>query len=245
MPLSHSIPEGNGLFIETPHGKVFHTGDWKIDETPVLGQPASPETLTKIGDEGVLALVCDSTNVFQDVPSGSEESVHAGLLRKVREAEGRVLVTTFASNAARLRTLGRVASEAGRRVVVAGRSLDRILKVAKATGYLRDFPEPVRFDEAMTLPRDQVLIIGLVSSRGRFAADCRARCRSIGPEDVDGPRRNSTEGHLPGPVARSPGYSLDGLPSRGLSTVVNPRPRPAARRAPTRHWARAASTPSR
>ena len=159
VPLSHSIPEGNGILIETPFGRVFHTGDWKIDETPVLGQSASPETLAKIGDEGVLALVCDSTNVFQDVPSGSEESVHAGLLRKVREAEGRVLVTTFASNAARLQTLGRVAEEAGRRVVVAGRSLDRILKVAKAAGYLRDFPEPVRFDEAMTLPRDKVLII--------------------------------------------------------------------------------------
>ena len=116
-PGSISIPEGNGLFIETPHGKVFHTGDWKIDETPVLGQPASPDTLAAIGDEGVLALVCDSTNVFQNHPSGSEESVHAGLLEQVSKARGRVLVTTFASNAARLQTLGRVATEAGRRLM--------------------------------------------------------------------------------------------------------------------------------
>ena len=159
VPLAHSIPEGNGLLIDTPFGKVFHTGDWKLDEQPVLGNPASAETLTAIGDQGILALVCDSTNVFQDTPSGSETSVHAGLLSEVKKAKGRVVVTTFASNAARLQTLGRVATESGRRICVAGRSLDRILKVARATGYLKDFPEPVRFDEAMRLPREEVLIV--------------------------------------------------------------------------------------
>jgi ribonuclease J len=159
VALSHSIPEGNGLLIETPFGNVFHTGDWKIDETPVIGEAASTETLTRIGDRGVLALVCDSTNVFQDAPSGSEESVHAGLLAKVQEAKGRVLVTTFASNAARLQTIGRVATEAGRKVCIAGRSLERILRVAQATGYLREFPAPIGFDEAMRLPRNEVLVI--------------------------------------------------------------------------------------
>jgi ribonuclease J len=159
VALSHSIPEGNGLLIETPFGNVFHTGDWKIDETPVIGEAPSVETLTEIGDRGVLALVCDSTNVFQDKPSGSEESVHAGLLAQVLEAKGRVLVTTFASNAARLQTIGRVAVEAGRKLSIAGRSLDRILRVAQATGYLKDFPPPISFDEAMRLPRNEVLII--------------------------------------------------------------------------------------
>ena len=159
VPLAHSIPEGNGLLIDTPFGKVFHTGDWKLDEAPVLGNPASAETLTAIGDQGILALICDSTNVFQDTPSGSESSVHAGILAEVKKAKGRVVVTTFASNAARLQTLGRVATESGRRICVAGRSLDRILKVARATGYLKDFPEPVRFDEAMRLPRNEVLIV--------------------------------------------------------------------------------------
>ena len=159
VALSHSIPEGNGLLIETPFGNVFHTGDWKIDETPVIGEAPSPDTLRAIGDQGVLALVCDSTNVFQDAPSGSEESVHAGLLAKVAEAKGRVLVTTFASNAARLQTIGRVAREAGREVCIAGRSLERILRVAQATGYLKDFPTPVSFDEAMRLPRSEVLVI--------------------------------------------------------------------------------------
>lgn len=159
VALSHSIPEGNGLLIETPFGNVFHTGDWKIDETPVIGEAPSTAALRAIGDTGVLALVCDSTNVFQDRPSGSEESVHAGLLAKATEAKGRVLVTTFASNAARLQTIGRVAQETGRQVCVAGRSLDRILRVAKATGYLLDFPAPISFDEAMRLPKREVLII--------------------------------------------------------------------------------------
>jgi ribonuclease J len=159
VALSHSIPEGNGVLIETPFGNVFHTGDWKIDETPVLGEAPSTEVLTEIGDRGVLALVCDSTNVFQNEPSGSEEGVHAGLHEQVAKATGRVLVTTFASNAARLQTIGRVATETGRRVCIAGRSLERILRVAQATGYLRDFPPPVSFDEAMRLPRNQVLII--------------------------------------------------------------------------------------
>jgi ribonuclease J len=159
VPLAHSIPEGNGLLIETPLGRVFHTGDWKIDETPVLGLPSSTETLTEIGNSGVLALVCDSTNAFVNSASGSESSVHEALRNEVMKARGRVLITTFASNAARLETLGRVAIETNRKVVVAGRSLDRILKVAKATGYLLDFPETVRFDEAMTLPKEDVLII--------------------------------------------------------------------------------------
>jgi ribonuclease J len=159
VALSHSIPEGNGVLIETPFGNVFHTGDWKIDETPVIGEAPSVEALTSIGDRGVRALVCDSTNVFQDKPSGSEESVHAGLLTKVAEAKGRVLVTTFASNAARLQTIGRVARETGRQLCIAGRSLDRILRVAQATGYLKDFPPPIGFDQAMRLPKSEVLII--------------------------------------------------------------------------------------
>ena len=159
VPLAHSIPEGNGLLIETPHGRVFHTGDWKVDETPVMGNPTGAEKMTAIGDKGVLALVCDSTNTFSDQASGSEADVYDGLLKTVAEARGRVLVTTFASNAARLDTIGRVAEQTGRRVAVAGRSLDRILKVARATGYLRDFPETVRFDEAMRLPKSELLII--------------------------------------------------------------------------------------
>jgi len=159
VPVAHSIPEGSALLIETPHGRVFHTGDWKLDETPVLGSPADPDVIKAIGDAGVLALVCDSTNVFNPEPSGSEASVRDGLRAVVAAAKGRVLVTTFASNAARLKTLAEVAVDCGRSLCVAGRSLDRILKVARATGYLKDFPATVDFDEAMRLPPDKVLIV--------------------------------------------------------------------------------------
>ncbi|PVX30131.1 ribonuclease J [Sphingomonas pokkalii] len=158
-PLAHSIPEGNAVLIETPYGKVFHTGDWKLDEAPSLGGSATAEELTAIGDKGVLALVCDSTNVFNPEASGSEADVRKGLDEVVAGAKGRVLVTTFASNAARLQTLGEVARDTGRELCVAGRSLDRIIRVAKATGYLRDFPELIDFDKAMTLPASRVLIV--------------------------------------------------------------------------------------
>ena len=159
VPLAHSIPEGNALLISTPYGRVFHTGDWKLDEAPQLGDPSTEAELRAIGDEGVLALVCDSTNVFQEQASGSEAGVREGLDAVISEAEGRVLVTTFASNAARLKTLGKVAQDTGRQVCVAGRSLDRILRVAKSVGYLTDFPETIDFDTAMKLPRRDVMII--------------------------------------------------------------------------------------
>ncbi len=159
VPLAHSIPESNALVIDTPYGRIFHSGDWKLDAAPQIGHPTSDEALKAIGDEGVLALICDSTNVFNAQPSGSEATVRGGLEDVVAAAKGRVVVTTFASNAARLHTIGEVAKATGRRICVAGRSLDRILRIARATGYLSDFPEPVRFEEAMELPRREVLIV--------------------------------------------------------------------------------------
>ncbi|WP_394658356.1 ribonuclease J [uncultured Novosphingobium sp.] len=160
VPLAHSIAEGNALLIDTPFGRVFHTGDWKIDEEPQIGTPATAEELTEIGDEGVLALVCDSTNVFNPEPSGSEGEVLRGLQAEVARHKGkRVLVTTFASNVARLQTLGAVAKATGRELCVAGRSLDRIIEAGQASGYLKDLPTPVDFDTAMSLPRGKVLIV--------------------------------------------------------------------------------------
>mgnify|MGYP006193087611 CR=1 FL=1 len=160
LPLAHSIAEGNALLIDTPHGRIFHTGDWKLDDDPIIGEPTTEEELREIGDEGVLALVCDSTNVFNPNPSGSEGAVHRALMEEVARHTGkRVVVTTFASNVARLQTLGEVARETGRQICVAGRSLDRIIEVAQDNGYLADFPKPVSFDTAMGLPRGEVLII--------------------------------------------------------------------------------------
>ena len=160
VPLAHSIAEGNGLLIDTPYGKIFHTGDWKLDDEPLVGVPTTTAELTAIGDDGVLALVCDSTNVFNPKASGSEGMVRKALLAEVTKHHGkRVLITTFASNVARLQTLGEVAAASNRRLCVAGRSLDRIIKAAKGCGYLKDLPEVVDFDTAMGLPRGEVLIV--------------------------------------------------------------------------------------
>ncbi len=159
MPLAHSILEMSAAVIDTPYGRVFHTGDWKLDDDPVIGTPSSAAALTAVGDEGVDVLVCDSTNAFNAQASGTEGGVRDGLLAAVGAAKGRVVVTTFASNAARLDTLGQVAKATGRTLCVAGRSLDRILGVARTAGYLKDFPATVDFDEAMRLPRDKVMIV--------------------------------------------------------------------------------------
>ncbi|MFZ5726393.1 MAG: ribonuclease J [Pseudomonadota bacterium] len=159
VPLAHSILEMSAVVIDTPYGRVFHTGDWKLDEEPILGVPATAAALSAIGDEGVDFLVCDSTNAFNAEESGSEGALREGLEQAVGAAKGRVVVTTFASNAARLHTLGEVARATGRSLCVAGRSLDRILGVARSVGYLKDFPPTVDFDEAMRLPRDKLMVI--------------------------------------------------------------------------------------
>ena len=160
VPLAHSIAEGNALLIDTPYGTIFHTGDWKLDEEPLIGTPTTGEELTRIGDDGILALVCDSTNVFNPEASGSEGGVLRGLMAEVAKHKGkRVLVTTFASNLARIQTLGEVAKATKRKLCIAGRSLDRIIGAGKASGYLRKFPDIIDFETAMDLPRGEVLIV--------------------------------------------------------------------------------------
>jgi len=163
VSLAHSIPEGNAVVIDTPFGRVFHTGDWKLDDRPIIGDPATAAELIAIGDNGgagTLALVGDSTNVFNAEASGSESDVRAGLLDLVRgRTGGRVLVTTFASNVARLQTLAEVALASGRRLVIAGRSLERIIDVARETGYLADLPEPLPLELAATARPETLLIL--------------------------------------------------------------------------------------
>jgi ribonuclease J len=157
--LAHSIPDMDAALIDTPYGRVFHTGDWKLDDDQVLGASATAAEMAKIGDSGILALVCDSTNAFNAEASGTEGSVRDGLMKAVSAAKGRVVVTSFASNAARLATLGQVAKATGRTLTVAGRSLDRIITAARANGYLKDFPETVDMDSAMDLPANKSLVI--------------------------------------------------------------------------------------
>lgn len=157
--LAHSILEMSACVITTPYGKIFHTGDWKLDEQPVIGTPSTADELTAIGNDGVLALVCDSTNSFNADDSGSEGSVKADLLKSVRAAKGRVLLTTFASNAARLETMGQVARETGRTLCFAGRSLHRIIEAAQANGYLKDMPKTVDMESVDNLARHEVMVV--------------------------------------------------------------------------------------
>src|SRR5690606_5247595 len=128
--VTHSVPESNALAIRTPLGTVLHSGDWKLDPTPVLGLPTDVARLQAIGDEGVLALICDSTNAMRDGRSPSETDVARELTALVRSATGRVAFTTFSSNVGRIRSIAAAAAAAGREVVVVGRAIRRMLDVA-------------------------------------------------------------------------------------------------------------------
>ena len=141
VPVSHSIPESNALAIRTPLGLVVHTGDWKIDPTPTIGAVTSEATFRALGDEGVLALVCDSTNVMREGDSPSEADVAVGLREAIRSAPHRVAVTTFASNVARMHAVAEAARDCGREVVMVGRAMDRVNAVARECGYLADLPD--------------------------------------------------------------------------------------------------------
>ena len=159
ITLTHSIPEPNAIAIRTPEGTVLHTGDWKFDPDPVVGGKADLEALQRLGEEGVLALVCDSTNVFTPGDSGSEADLLESLTDLIGKCGKRVAVACFASNVARLETIAKAAQENGRDVVLAGRSLWRINDAARENGYLADVPAFISDDDAGHIPEDRVLII--------------------------------------------------------------------------------------
>ncbi|MFL4990913.1 MAG: ribonuclease J, partial [Microvirga sp.] len=165
VPVAHSIPESNALAIRTPHGLVVHTGDWKLDNTPYLGSLTSEETFRALGDEGVLALICDSTNVVREGTSPSESDVSKNLAQLIKDAPHRVAVTTFASNVARIRSVAEAARECGREVVVVGRAMDRVVDVAKECGFLDGLPEFRSAENFGYMPRDKIVAI-LTGSQG-------------------------------------------------------------------------------
>ncbi len=142
--MAHSIPEVSGLAIRTPAGTVFHTADWKIDPTPVIGEPTDEARLKALGDEGVHALICDSTNAMREGVSPSESEIAASLADIIKAAKYRVAVTTFASNIGRVKAVADAAAAAGRQLVVAGRSLHRVIQVGIDTGYL---PEDFKYHD--------------------------------------------------------------------------------------------------
>jgi len=159
VTITHSIPEPNGLAIKTPLGTVLHTGDWKIDEDPVIGQRTDVDTIRRLGDEGVLAMVCDSTNVFVDGSAGSEAEVRDALQALISTLKGKVAVACFASNVARVDSVVRSAEACGRRVCLVGRSMHRITAAAKSVGLLKDVQEFVSDYEAKSMPADKVLYV--------------------------------------------------------------------------------------
>jgi ribonuclease J len=165
VPVAHSIPESNALAIRTPAGLVVHTGDWKIDPTPQVGLPTDEARLRELGEEGVLALICDSTNVMRDGISPSEADVAAKLKELVHSAPNRVAVTTFASNVARLRAVAEAAMADQREVVVVGRAMERVIDVARECGYLEGIPAFRSADTYGYLPRDKVVAL-LTGSQG-------------------------------------------------------------------------------
>jgi ribonuclease J len=159
VSMAHSIPESNGLIIRTPLGNVLHTGDWKIDLTPVIGPPTDETKLRALGDEGVLALIGDSTNAIREGRSPSEADVAVTLAALIGAARGRVGVTTFASNVARLRSVAQAARAARREVILVGRAMERIAQVARETGYLADIPEFRSMEVYPQLPPDKVVAL--------------------------------------------------------------------------------------
>ena len=159
ITMTHSILEPNAMAIRTKFGTIFHTGDWKIDPEPLLGDLTDEAMLKRIGDEGVLAMVCDSTNVFVEGQAGSESKVRVNVEKLVRGHSGRVAVSCFASNLARVESIALAAVAAGRHPVLSGRALTRMLESAQECGYLLDFPECVPEKQAGYLPRDKVLFI--------------------------------------------------------------------------------------
>ena len=159
ITLTHSIPEPNAIALRTPVGTVLHTGDWKFDPDPLIGATADETALRRIGDEGVLALIGDSTNALRPGVSGSEADLRRSLTELIGRYDARVAVACFASNVARLETIARAAAGHGREVALVGRSLWRIDKAARENGYFADLPRFLTEDEAGYIPRGRIVLI--------------------------------------------------------------------------------------
>ncbi len=159
ITLTHSILEPNGLSITTPSGTILHTGDWKIDSNPLIGGKIDEQKLKKIGDKGVSVMICDSTNVFSPGRAGSESDVRDSLLRIMETKTKKILVTSFASNVARMQSIFFCAKKTGRSICLVGRSMERIYKAAKKCGYLGNLIEPIELKNAKNVSREKILYL--------------------------------------------------------------------------------------
>ena len=221
ITMTHSIPEPNALAIRTKFGTIFHTGDWKIDPEPLIGDLTDEAMLKRIGDEGALAMVCDSTNVFVEGEAGSEAMVRENLKKLVRKQKGRVAVTCFASNLARVESIAVAAVAAGRHPVMSGRALHRMIEAAQECGYLLDFPPCIEEPEAGYLPREKVLFICTGSQgepRASMAKLANREHRDLVLEDGDTAIFSSRI--IPG-NERSVGRMHNALMSKGVKVITD------------------------
>ena len=159
ITMTHSIVEPNGLRIETPAGSILHTGDWKCDPNPLVGDNMNSKRLIEIGKEGVLTMICDSTNVLSIGRSGSEKDVRDSMLKIIEKQKKRVIVTSFASNVARMETIFYCAEKTGRNISLVGRSMHRIYKAAKQCGYLSDVIEPIDPRDAKNISSEKIIYL--------------------------------------------------------------------------------------
>ena len=159
ITLTHSILEPNGLKIETPVGNILHTGDWKCDPNPLIGDKINSKRLKEIGEKGVLAMICDSTNVFSIGRAGSELDVRKSLLKIMERLKKRIIVTSFASNVARMESIFYCAEKLGRQISLVGRSMHRIYKAARQCGYLKDIIEPIDPRDAKKISREKIIYL--------------------------------------------------------------------------------------
>ena len=173
VPISHSIPESSGMVIDTPAGRLVHSGDFKIDSDPVVGEPFDPELWGSLAEPGVKALMCDSTNVFNTHEGRSESSLAPDIQALIEDAKGMVVATTFASNVARVKTLAEAAERAGRSVCLLGRAMRRMIEAAVETGVLTSFPKTISPEEAKQISRENLMLIVTGSQGERRAASAQ------------------------------------------------------------------------
>ncbi len=187
VPISHSIPESGGLVIDSPAGRVIHTGDFKLDANPIVGEAFDPDLWAEISKDGVQALICDSTNVFSQHAGRSESELGDNITKLISEASGMVAATTFASNVARVKTLAEAADRAGRSIVLLGRAMRRMIEAAIETGVLTDFPKVIQPEDAGDIPRENLMLITTGSQGERRAATAQlARGKYRGMEMKEG-----------------------------------------------------------
>ena len=173
VTLTHSILEPNGLAISTPEGLVLHTADFKIDDDPLIGEKTDVKKLTELGKKGVLAMICDSTNIFNLGSTGSESSVRTGLLTVLEKMKNRIVITSFASNVARMETVFKVAEKIGRQVCLVGRSMNRIYQLARQCNYLQEIKVPIDVRDAKKIPKNKIVFLCTGSQGEQRAALAR------------------------------------------------------------------------